>query len=193
MKDYPKSGGLNPSLALRAGIRLYGSVVLTLAWYGMWTYSIVKYLPYMTKDWTVQIIIITAIIFSVFVVFPIVFFKPYRIFTDRTWDGIILDKNLKYYDLPDKGTSFEARFDREKVIVSAETDTGKTECITLRNELVTNADYYKKGDPIRHHRGLTYYEKLDKSGDRDVICLNCGRVNGIERSSCLNCGSGLQK
>ena len=53
--------------------------------------------------------------------------------------------------------------------------------------------YYSVGDKIKRHAGYDYWEKYDKSGDEDIICIRCGRFTDIDKDRCDNCKSPLLK
>ena len=55
------------------------------------------------------------------------------------------------------------------------------------------AAYYKPGDRVRHHRGFNLPEKFDKSGDAEIICICCGRMNAMDSRRCGGCSAPLLK
>ena len=79
---------------------------------------------------------------------------------DKTWDGTVIDKQIysKYYN----------NEDHTQYVIKIEKDSGKIKTVkwTDYSELF---DYYEIGDRIRHHRGLFYYEKYDKSRDSEIF------------------------
>lgn len=166
---------------------------MSLSWYAAW---IVAYLGYTSKYgvyWSFGFSFLSVAAVIAVLLVPLGVFKLHKILLDSDWEGTIVDIKFRYYDLSQNGLSLEARFDREKIILMAETTKGKLKEVVFLNDLLLSADYYKKGDRVRHYKWLNYYEKLDKSNDNTVICLNCARINGIDRKTCMFCGLDLQK
>jgi RNA polymerase subunit RPABC4/transcription elongation factor Spt4 len=54
-------------------------------------------------------------------------------------------------------------------------------------------DYYAIGDRVRHHKGLCYYEKYDKSRDTRVLCVACASLQDMDRDNCARCSRPLLK
>jgi hypothetical protein len=73
---------------------------------------------------------------------------------DKTWDGVVIDKQFysKYYD-----NEYHTKY-----VMKISKDSGKIKTIKW-TDYPEIYHYYEIGDRIRHHKGLFYYEKWDKS------------------------------
>jgi hypothetical protein len=54
-------------------------------------------------------------------------------------------------------------------------------------------NYLNIGDKVRFHAKMDYYEKYDKSGDREIPCAKCGKFVDIVPYTCSECGAALIK
>ncbi len=61
------------------------------------------------------------------------------------------------------------------------------------NNIPCRIEYYNDGERIRKHRGYKYFEKYDKSGRNNVICINCGEFSSKDKEICIKCGLPLLK
>ena len=103
---------------------------------------------------------------------------------DRTWDGTIIDKQVrsKYYN-NEPHTQYLIKIEKESGKI-------KTEKWADYSELF---NYYEIGDRVRHHKGLFYYEKYDKSRDSHILCIACRHFNDIQEDFCTMCKCPLLK
>ena len=122
---------------------------------------------------------------------------PQLIFS-KTWDGVITTKKMKYVvdrknkSIQNTKASGEDKL-TEEVSVHVQKDDGGIKIKTFTGKIAVNADYYLIGDRVRLHKGTNYFEKLDKTGDRNIICLECGYLSAMEKVKCYNCGTHLYK
>jgi hypothetical protein len=103
---------------------------------------------------------------------------------DKTWDGTVIDKQVysKFYN----------NEPHTQYVIKIEKDSGKIKTVkwTDYSELF---DYYETGDRVRHHKGLFYYEKYDKSRDSLILCIACRHFNDIKEDFCTMCKCPLLK
>ena len=53
--------------------------------------------------------------------------------------------------------------------------------------------HYALGDRVRHHKGFSYYEKFDKSGEEKILCIACNSFAEAEADVCPRCKCPLLK
>lgn len=117
----------------------------------------------------------------------IAFFQILKRSLDKTWDGTVIDKKVE------KKRRKETYGDNDFRIVEyylyqviIKKNTGKKVKLVARdNDILYN--YYQVGDVVRHHKGMFYYEKYDKSRDNFAICLACGSLNERQLLECKHC------
>ncbi len=107
-----------------------------------------------------------------------------------TWDGAVVEKNIKKKRRRIKHQDHWE--DYLVYIVTIEADNGKLHEITAEDDN-TKYNYFKIGDRIRHHKGLNTYEKQDKSADTIIFCNACATLNEIEEDYCFRCKCPLFK
>lgn len=103
---------------------------------------------------------------------------------DKTWDGVIVDKQS--YNVNSKG-EYKTRY-----ILKIEKDSGKVKTIKW-TDYPDIFNYYDIGDRVRHHKGLFYFEKYDKSRDTEILCISCIYFNDIKEEFCIRCKCPLLK
>jgi hypothetical protein len=109
-----------------------------------------------------------------------------------TWDGTVEDKKVeKKTRQRDDGSGYVSSEDYLKYTVIVRADSGKLHEITAGND-DTMYNYYRVGDRVRHHAGLSY-EKYDKTGDEFVPCVACASLNDIDDDVCFRCKCPLLK
>jgi len=118
------------------------------------------------------------------------FFQNLKGRLDTTWDGEVIDKTTrrrsKFEHEDDPGTTYT------EYIIKVKRDGGKV----YQNNLSSGTgvyEYFQKGDRVRHHKGLSFYEKYDKSRDNTIICVACGNLNQIKNDVCTRCKCPLLK
>lgn len=108
---------------------------------------------------------------------------------DRTWDGIVTHKNAYRTR---ENNSDGSTSDHVHYVLTIRKDSGK-----LRKEKWRDTsglyDYYEIGDKVRHHKGLSYYEKYDKSRDSRILCNACLTFSDINADACPRCKCPLLK
>ena len=173
--------------------KLISRILFIIAWFVFWGFCYFYYsksdvlLTPNSNNFVFFIVVILVI------VLPFVITKIFQIIFSRTGDGVIVSKKLKYIpDLRNNGKGINRGY-REVVDVHVERDDGKIIVRRFGEEISINADYYNIGDCVRIHKGVKYFEKLDKSKDRKIICLECGRISAMETVKCYNCGRKLYR
>ena len=107
---------------------------------------------------------------------------------DKTWDGKVFDKQIiRVRERRKNGKLTE----REVFSIQIEKDNGKIKTEKWRDPALFN--YYDVGDMVRHHKGFAYYEKYDKSGDEEILCIACNSFNDINGDFCFRCKRPLLK
>jgi len=103
---------------------------------------------------------------------------------DKTWDGIVIDK--QFY-VKHSNNEYNTKY-----IMKIEQDSGKVKKIKW-TDYPDIFNYYEIGDRIRHHKGLFYFEKYDKSKDTEILCISCIYFNDIKEDFCIRCKCPLLK
>jgi hypothetical protein len=125
---------------------------------------------------------------ALFAVFAI--YQQIKIKLDTTWDGTIVDKQSS------RKTSYNRNLKRytshtEHALVVKRTDGKVVRDVMTKSSVVY--DYYNIGDVVRHHKGFNAYEKYDKSGDYNILCIACLTINDIRNDWCSRCKCALLK
>ncbi|MDD3357332.1 MAG: hypothetical protein PHP72_10495 [Dysgonamonadaceae bacterium] len=107
-----------------------------------------------------------------------------------TWDGTVVEKNIRKKRRHDKYQDMWENYLLYQVTIKA--DNGKKHNITAEDD-DTKYNYFKIGDRVRHHKGLNTYEKQDKSSDTIIFCNACATLNDIEEDYCFRCKCPLLK
>ncbi|MDD4924453.1 MAG: hypothetical protein PHF74_06430 [Dehalococcoidales bacterium] len=103
---------------------------------------------------------------------------------DTTWDGIVIDKQFH--------TKHSSNEYRTQYVIKIEKDSGKIKTVKW-TDYPDIFNYYEVGDRVRHHKGLFYYEKYDKSRDSEILCVACRYFNDIKEDFCVRCKCPLLK
>jgi len=103
---------------------------------------------------------------------------------DTTWDGVVIDKQSH------KRVRHDQRDDSQhhyvEYVFKVKRDSGKVYKHKTTNQPGLYG-YYNIGDKVRHHKGFYYYEKYDKSQDKQFLCIACLSMNEPERDTCVRC------
>jgi len=173
--------------------KLISRSLFIIAWFVFW---ILCYFYYVDSD-----VLLTpnsnnpifVIVLIVVMVFPFGITKIFQIIFSRTGDGVVINKRLKYLtDMRNNGKGINRGYN-EVVDVHVKRDDGKIVVRRFDTKISINADYYIIGNRVRIHKGVKYFEKLDKSKDKKIICLECGHISVMEKVKCYNCGRKLYK
>ncbi|HBL84833.1 MAG: hypothetical protein A2Y17_05135 [Clostridiales bacterium GWF2_38_85] len=108
---------------------------------------------------------------------------------DKTWDGVVIFKDAyRLRERTDNGiTNYQNVYE-----MKIQKDNGGIKKYKWRNVIGTY-NYYNVGDRVRHHKGLNYYEKFDKSNDKKILCIACMSYVDIEKDICPRCKCPLLK
>jgi hypothetical protein len=109
--------------------------------------------------------------------------------SEKTWDGVVIDKKIRKYR--DNNEDTIVRWHTEYV-VKVRKDSGGTQ----NNKWIDQPglyNYYNVGDRVRHHKGFYYYEKYDKSQDRQIMCAACMTFADTYQDQCARCKCPLLK
>lgn len=112
--------------------------------------------------------------------------------TSKTWDGVVVDKNIKenYRHYTGNNDHTVDYYTEYAVIVRDE--RGKTHRLTANND-DTQYNYFQVGDHVRHHAGLNSYEKYDKTHDSIIFCNACATLCDLGDDRCWRCNCPLLK
>jgi hypothetical protein len=111
----------------------------------------------------------------------------------RTWDGIVVDKQVKVKRR--KRYTADDRYHMEEYTeytVSVRQDNGKMHSMSAEDD-DTVFNYWQVGDRLRRHGGLNSYEKYDKSQDSIIFCSACATLCDINDEYCGRCKCPLLK
>jgi len=109
-----------------------------------------------------------------------------------TWDGTVVDKKItKKKKKQSESDDYSRYVDYLEYQVLIRADDGKTHRLVRGDDTLYN--YYRVGDRVRHHAGLTGYEKYDKSTDSIIFCVACSSLNKMEDDYCFQCRGPLLK
>lgn len=132
-----------------------------------------------------EAVVLGAVLAAIFMVFGL-FFAAKEKDRYREWTGTVVDKKVEMRK--EKVEEFD---EIRKVMV-------KHLIMTIRREDCSKPEirdfgavegpygYYKVGDRIKHHAGTYHFEKYDKQGDGEVICVMCGGL--YEMDTDTKCG-----
>ena len=111
----------------------------------------------------------------------------------RTWDGCVIDKEIKLKTRRERHGNDEYHMHcyTEYTVVIRE-DGGRTHDISAEDD-DTVYNYYHIGDKVRHHASLNSYEKYDKSKDKIIFCNACATLCDINDDICSRCKCPLLK
>lgn len=120
----------------------------------------------------------------------IAFFQSLKRNHDETWDGVVVDKNSYKKSEYDRSNDMHSNYIEYVFVVKRE--NGKKYKHKSKDEPGLY-HYYNIGDKVRHHKGFMYYEKYDKSGDKQIMCAACMSFNAIKDDFCVRCKRPLLK
>lgn len=167
-----------------------------------WKYSEISLLY--GKSMGILVCMIICVLAFIFIIKVIKIEKAF----DRTWDGVIIKKTGElYYNVTQdelKETHHQQKFDSlnkgmgqgddERIVVKFHIldDSGKMRYYYMYTD-TEPVTYFREGDRIRHHGGLLYFEKAEKSKDKYIVCNICGRRQELSKDTCYLCGYNLLK
>ena len=173
--------------------KLISRILFILVWGAFWGFCYFHYLDSDVLLTPNSNNIVFYIVLIVVIALPFVTTKIFQIIFSRTGDGVVVRKKLKYIvDLRNNGKGMHRGYN-EVADVHVQRDDGKIIVRRFEEKISINADYYNIGDRVRVHKGVKYFEKLDKSKDKKIICLECGCISVMEKVKCYNCGRKLYK
>lgn len=120
----------------------------------------------------------------------IAFFQSLKRNRDETWDGVVIDKQTYKKSDYDKTNDVHRNYIEYVFVVKRE--NGKKHKHKSKDQ-PTLYNYYNIGDKVRHHKGFMYYEKYDKSKDKQIMCAACMSFNDIKEDFCIRCNRPLLK
>lgn len=132
-------------------------------------------------------ILIGACIIVWVITFAIVGWMLAKRFLSKSWDGLLTAKRIG----SERAGSRRSR--RSVYIMTFMTDDGRKKRFKERT-IHPIYDYLEIDDRVRYHPQLSYpFEKFDKSGDEQVLCPFCGRLQPIDLDECASCHKPLLK
>lgn len=108
---------------------------------------------------------------------------------DCTWDGTVVFKDARRVRIFSRRGPARYKVVYKMIVCR---DRGGIKRHIWRN-IPGFYDYYLIGDRVRHHKGFSYYEKYDKSGDARILCPACLSFPPIDRDICPRCKCPLLK
>lgn len=108
---------------------------------------------------------------------------------DKTWDGVVKYKDS--YILKERNRNGRTHYHKIYVL-KIKKDSGGTKKHKWK-DTPGLYNYYNLGDKVRHHKGFSYYEKYDKSGDAQIMCAACMSFENIDKDICPRCKCPLLK
>ena len=100
---------------------------------------------------------------------------------DRPFDGEVTEKRVK----TGRRSRGDLSYSRRDYFLILRTDDGKRK---KKGAAKTVFDSCRVGDRMRYHPEFAQpFEKYDKSGDAQVVCMMCARANPIENDHCSFC------
>lgn len=97
-----------------------------------------------------------------------------------SWEGTVIDKKIE--KRREKVTEYDetrmAMVEHRMITIQKDGGSKPEKHDFGGNEPVFN--YYKVGDRVRHIPGAFHFEKYDKTGDDEVICVMCGGLYDME-------------
>lgn len=108
---------------------------------------------------------------------------------DKTWDGVVEFKDS--YTLRERNDNGQAHY-HTVYILKIKKDSGGTKKHKWR-DIPGVYHYYNVGERVRHHKGLIYYEKYDKSQDSQIMCAACLSFHDMDKDTCPRCKCPLLK
>ena len=176
--------------------KLISRSLFIIVWFVFWVFC---YFYYSKSDvlltpnstnmvFFIALVVIIALPFSVTKIFQIIF--------SRTSDGIVVNTEVKTITdtrlgkVVIRGRGVVNTKNIQVVDVYVEKDNGNTIVRRFYEKALT---YYNIGDRVRIHKGVNYFEKLDRNNDRNIICLKCGEITTMEKEKCYHCGRKLYK
>lgn len=108
---------------------------------------------------------------------------------DKTWDGVVEHKDC--YNQKERNRNGQTHYHTIHIL-KIRKDSGGTKKHKWR-DIPGVYDYYQVGDKVRHHKGFNYYEKYDKSNDKQIICAACMSFIDKQKDICPRCKCPLLK
>ncbi len=108
---------------------------------------------------------------------------------DKTWDGVVTYKDSYTIKQRDRNGHMHHH---TYYILKIKKDSGGTKKHKWK-DIPGLSGYLNIGDRVRHHKGLSYYEKYDKSKDTRIMCVACMSFPDIKMDICPSCKCPLLK
>lgn len=132
-----------------------------------------------------------ALFLAIAVVSGILIFRMWRLFTDRTFAGVIETSSLSHsYNAssdPGKGGDYDFRLN---TVLTVRTVDGKMRRIRFEQKKGFY-QYYHEGNRILHLHGLPYPVNLDTKAKNGCVCSACGTHFEKPTSHCDTCRHSL--
>lgn len=105
----------------------------------------------------------------------------------RPFDGVIAEKRIRS-SMQKRGRHYRST---PNYILYINTDEGKKKKKKVQG---TVFEYLHEGDRVRYHPEFPQpFEKYDKSGETEVLCMFCGALSPVQSSTCKLCRNPLVK
>lgn len=186
LKDYPE---LTRHLKKSKKIGKVAAIIMSVApFVGFVLYSGI------TGDMEMEeALMVGAGVSAIFMIFSISFALKEKS-RQVSWEGTVIDKKIE--KRREKVTEYDETrmvMVEHRIMTIRRDNGGKLEKADFGgNEPLFN--YYKVGDRLRHIPGAFHFDKYDKTGDDEVICVMCGGLYDREQDTrCQLCRLPLLK
>ena len=107
----------------------------------------------------------------------------------KSWEGLIYYKDSEIRTYSSKGHTSTY----EVFVLKIRKNSGDSASIEERSKDSYYYKNFKVGDRIKYHSSIDYYEKYDKTNDKELLCPFCSTVSAITSKKCKKCGTPLIK
>ena len=107
----------------------------------------------------------------------------------KSWEGLIYYKDSEIRTYSHKGHTSTY----EVFVLKIRKNSGDSTSIEERSKDSYYYKNFKVGDRIKYPASIDYYEKYDKTKDKELLCPFCSTVSSITSKKCKKCGTPLIK
>ncbi len=172
----------------RGSFKVYGGLVITVLWVLIWLEAAIRYFSLAYVEFSLmnpRIYIIPPILLAL----AIWWFKPQRVFTEKTYFGVIesvekIKKNKKTHSSGKR--IFFRTFDAQKLTVTDYNGKMRTKTVFISPSA---PKLYEKGSVITVIAGENYPvpHSPDTIPENNVLCTKCGSLNADNYKYCFTC------
>ena len=173
-----------PEEKRRAAAKYALSLAATVLWFAVWIESAVRYFrhSYATFNPFNVVMIVSVIVLTVL---PFRLFHPLRVFTEKTYCGVIRQVKAR----ENAGLTVLVRSTKLVLVIEGTDGKKRKKKIERRAGFL---GYYEEGTPVSVFRGVAYPVKLDAPADGEtVLCQHCGSFEPRRYTRCFECRHAL--